>query len=296
MRRAILSLVTLAALAFPVSAAEKPNVLFIVADDLRAELGCYGSVAKTPHLDALAANGPPLRPRVLPAGGVQPVAVVVPHRPAPGHAPPVVERHALPRQEPGRDDAAAVVQGERLRDARRRQDLSQLAHEGEGRPPVVERRRVPALRQPRRRQAAGEGRAAAEPRAGYRPRLRHGADVRAPRRARRGVLRRPRRGRGREGARSGEGQAVLPRGRVLEAARAVQRAEEVLGPVRSRRSSRRSTAARPKGAPEIAFHDSREILGAPPKQRHADRRRRWPRCGTATSPTSATWTRRSGRC
>jgi iduronate 2-sulfatase len=38
-------------------AAEKPNVLFIVADDLRPELGCYGSVAKTPNLDALAKRG-----------------------------------------------------------------------------------------------------------------------------------------------------------------------------------------------------------------------------------------------
>lgn len=56
-------LVTLAALALlapaaPVRAAEpKTNVLFIVADDLRPELGCYGSAAKTPHLDALAKTG-----------------------------------------------------------------------------------------------------------------------------------------------------------------------------------------------------------------------------------------------
>lgn len=35
----------------------KRNVLFIVADDLRTELGCYGSVAKTPHLDALSKRG-----------------------------------------------------------------------------------------------------------------------------------------------------------------------------------------------------------------------------------------------
>ncbi len=41
----------------PVRAADKPNVLFIVADDLRAELGCYGGDAKTPHLDALARSG-----------------------------------------------------------------------------------------------------------------------------------------------------------------------------------------------------------------------------------------------
>ena len=30
--------------------AKKPNVLLILADDLRAELGCYGSAASTPHL------------------------------------------------------------------------------------------------------------------------------------------------------------------------------------------------------------------------------------------------------
>lgn len=36
----------------------KPNVLFIMIDDLRPELGCYGSpVAITPNLDALASEG-----------------------------------------------------------------------------------------------------------------------------------------------------------------------------------------------------------------------------------------------
>jgi iduronate 2-sulfatase len=43
--------------AVPAVAAERPNVLFIVADDFRTDLGCYGSAAKTPHLDALAARG-----------------------------------------------------------------------------------------------------------------------------------------------------------------------------------------------------------------------------------------------
>lgn len=34
------------------------NVLFLISDDLRPELGCYGSqLAKTPNLDALAASG-----------------------------------------------------------------------------------------------------------------------------------------------------------------------------------------------------------------------------------------------
>ncbi|MEM6257215.1 MAG: sulfatase [Planctomycetota bacterium] len=40
------------------SAQERPNVLFILIDDLRPELGCYGSpVAVTPNLDALASEG-----------------------------------------------------------------------------------------------------------------------------------------------------------------------------------------------------------------------------------------------
>jgi iduronate 2-sulfatase len=39
-------------------AADKPNVLFIAVDDLRPELGCYGSpIAVSPNLDALAKNG-----------------------------------------------------------------------------------------------------------------------------------------------------------------------------------------------------------------------------------------------
>ena len=36
----------------------KPNVLFIIVDDLRPELGCYGqNHIQTPHIDALAAGG-----------------------------------------------------------------------------------------------------------------------------------------------------------------------------------------------------------------------------------------------
>lgn len=38
-------------------AAGKPNVLFIMSDDFRPELGCYGSPAITPHLDRLAKRG-----------------------------------------------------------------------------------------------------------------------------------------------------------------------------------------------------------------------------------------------
>ncbi|NNM29866.1 MAG: sulfatase [Akkermansiaceae bacterium] len=40
------------------SAPDRPHILFIAIDDLRPELGCYGSpVAKSPHLDKLAAEG-----------------------------------------------------------------------------------------------------------------------------------------------------------------------------------------------------------------------------------------------
>lgn len=40
------------------AAAPKPNVVFILADDLGySDLGCYGGEIKTPNLDSLAANG-----------------------------------------------------------------------------------------------------------------------------------------------------------------------------------------------------------------------------------------------
>ena len=39
------------------AAAAGPNVLFVIADDLRTDLGCYGGPALTPHLDALARHG-----------------------------------------------------------------------------------------------------------------------------------------------------------------------------------------------------------------------------------------------
>lgn len=45
-------------LALPVAAADRPNIVIIVADDMGyADIGCYGSEIPTPNLDKLAANG-----------------------------------------------------------------------------------------------------------------------------------------------------------------------------------------------------------------------------------------------
>ncbi|MBN1442568.1 MAG: sulfatase-like hydrolase/transferase, partial [Planctomycetes bacterium] len=48
----------LASLAAPSTAADRPNFLVILADDLGySDLGCYGGEIRTPSLDALAASG-----------------------------------------------------------------------------------------------------------------------------------------------------------------------------------------------------------------------------------------------
>lgn len=51
-------LLVLSLACLPSHGKDRPNVLFIAADDLNTSLGCYGNViAKTPHLDRLAASG-----------------------------------------------------------------------------------------------------------------------------------------------------------------------------------------------------------------------------------------------
>jgi arylsulfatase A-like enzyme len=54
----IASILVASYLAGPLAAAEKPNVLFLISDDLNNFLGCYGDPrAKTPNIDRLAARG-----------------------------------------------------------------------------------------------------------------------------------------------------------------------------------------------------------------------------------------------
>src|SRR4051812_23802668 len=60
MRLPLLAALLVAALlvAAPLGAAERKNVLLLIADDLGMEVGCYGDkIAKTPHIDALATSG-----------------------------------------------------------------------------------------------------------------------------------------------------------------------------------------------------------------------------------------------
>ena len=59
MRFLLLALLFAAALPGSARAAEKPNVVFFIADDVSwNDYGCYGNkAARTPHIDALAANG-----------------------------------------------------------------------------------------------------------------------------------------------------------------------------------------------------------------------------------------------
>jgi N-sulfoglucosamine sulfohydrolase len=55
----LIAVLTAFVLAGPLAAENpKQNILFLIADDLGMEVGCYGDkVAKTPNIDALAANG-----------------------------------------------------------------------------------------------------------------------------------------------------------------------------------------------------------------------------------------------
>ena len=54
----LLTLIVVALGSGPVLAAEKPNILWITSEDHGPQMGCYGDrLARTPHVDALAARG-----------------------------------------------------------------------------------------------------------------------------------------------------------------------------------------------------------------------------------------------
>src|SRR5262249_10188344 len=71
--------------------ARKLNVLFIAADDLNNDLGCYvrplvgAPVGKAANPRPLGAAGREVRPRLLPVPAVQPEPLVADDRPAAGH-------------------------------------------------------------------------------------------------------------------------------------------------------------------------------------------------------------------
>ncbi len=54
----LLFLGSLIASVAPVAAAEQPNILWVIAEDMGVELGCYGEpLVHTPNIDKLAAEG-----------------------------------------------------------------------------------------------------------------------------------------------------------------------------------------------------------------------------------------------
>ena len=254
----------------------KTNVLFIVSDDLRAELATYGSPAHTPNIERLAKRGLQFdraytqqarcnASRSSFLTGLRPDTLRIWNNGTHfRELNPDVMTLPLWFKEHGYETRC----------------VGKIFHnwhtKEHGDRALVERAGVSLLRQSRRRPAAGDGRTAAESRDAEHARVRQHHDVRMPRRAGRSLLRRARRGRGRARARRGEGPAFLPRRRFLETACARSMRPRSTGTSTTATNLPPLDPRRPAGAPDIAFHDSREILGPPDKQQPltpgADRR------------------------
>ena len=106
--------------------ARKLNVLFLMSDDMRVELGCYGSMfhAKTPNLDALAKSGVRFDRNYCQFPLCNPSRASLLTGRNPTRTSVLGNRTDFRAAHPGLDDAAAIVQPERLRFHPRRKDLS----------------------------------------------------------------------------------------------------------------------------------------------------------------------------
>ena len=234
------------------SAAERPNVLFIAVDDLRPALGCYGDPhAKTPNIDRLAARGTVFNRAYCQQAVCSPSrsSLLTGRRPDTTKVYDLVThfRDTSPTWSRCRSTSRTTAT-----QPRRRQDLPRRVRRREELVGPVGGREGRQLRPGRAEadgEAAGRGEGEGRPTSA---RVR-GLPVEAPDvaddylndgwLANRGVRTAPR----------AEGQAVLPRGRVRQAAPAVRRPEEVLGPVRPGEAAGGGRPDPPKGAPEFAL-------------------------------------------
>ena len=110
----------------PKPAARKLNVLFLMSDDMRVELGCYGSMfgAKTPNLDALARAGVRFDRNYCQFPLCNPSRASLLTGRNPTRTGVLGNRTDFRVAHPDWTSAAAVVQGKWIRLVSRREDLS----------------------------------------------------------------------------------------------------------------------------------------------------------------------------